>query len=75
MKKEQLYWPVKLQQIWEIGPLNTKYLIALTFFMELYYYFVKQNNFVPCDSNKTNVEGKTMIEHCVLQLSGRRIYS
>ena len=51
------------------------YLIALTFFMELYYYFVKQNNFVPCDSNKTNVEGKTMIEHCVLQLSGRRIYS
>ena len=45
MKKEQLYWPVKLRQIWEIGPLNTKYLTALTAFMELYYYFVKQKKF------------------------------
>ena len=26
-------------------PLNTKYLIALTVFMELYYYFLKQNKF------------------------------
>ena len=37
--------------------------------------FWNKTNFVPCDRNTINVKGKTMIEHCILQLSGRRIYS